>query len=411
MKILFVSESIWMAGVVYDLHMLAEGLSLLGHEVYAIDQGTQTEDARTNIPEDEIKKVSRAFPGACVQLMSPHIPKPVLGNLSMDRYHVVQCINRYNWLYKKIDEFLKNVKVDIIVLYSAVRLGRQAALLARKHRIPIVFRNVDMLHKLWPTPAERFVAKLMEKNVYPQMDRLFALTPKYADYLVKLGADRKKIDLLLFPIDMDIFKSSVDCSDIRQKWGLKREDKVIVFMGTLYKFGGIAEFAHRFPLILKQIPRAKLLIVGDGPLRPRLEQAMGELNVNGNIIITGYQPFDLMPKYISAATICLNAFPINDTTEDLFSAKIVQYLSCRKSTVSSSLPGITTVIPGESAGVVYADTMDDLAKEVVDLIKSPRKREKLEESGQNYVRQFHSHTTVIDRIEGLLKETIEDYEQ
>ncbi len=405
MKILFVSESVWMVGVVYDLHILAEGLSLLGHEVYAIDPGVQTEEKHIDISKNEFQKVSRAFPEATVNLVSPRLPKPTLFNFNIDFLHAFTLINRYRRLYLEIEEVLKNNKIDIIVLYSAVRSGRQTVLLARKYKIPVVFRNVDMLHKLWPTRIGRFVAKILERNVYTKMDKLLALTPKYADYLINLGAKKSKVDLLLFPIEIEVFRPKIDCSSIMQKWKIEPSDKVIVFMATLYKFGGIVEFAKQFPLVLKEIPEAKLLIVGDGPVRPELEDIISELDISDSITITGYQPFNLMPQFINTATLCLNVFPINDTTKNLFSAKIIQYLSCKKATVSSSLPGITTLITGEACGVVYSDTIEGLVKELVSLIKAPKKCQQLGKVGRDYVKQFHGHDKIILRLEEILKNT------
>jgi len=403
MRILFVSESIWMAGVVYDLHIFAEGLSLLGHKVYAIDPGEQSEKKHNSDLPSEFQKVSRIFSEACVLFKSPRFPRPSLGKFSINPgIPGVKHIYRFRKIYSEIDKVLRNEKIDIIVLYSAARSGVQTVHLAKKYNIPVVFRNVDMLYKLWPTFLERIAVKIHEKYVYPRMDMLLALTPKYAEYLIRLGADKTKVELLPFPIDVEQFHPTVDCSEIRHRWGLDDNKQVIVFIGTLYEFGGLVEFARQFPIVLKQVPRAKLLIVGDGPIRPTLEEIVAELNLKEHVIITGYQPFSHMPQYVNAATVCLNVFPINENTKDIFSAKIIQYLSCGKATVSSALPGITTALPSESCGVVYADTIDDVVEKIVDMLKSPERRKRSEKVGLEYIKQAHSHDKVILRLEEIL---------
>ena len=407
MKILFVSESIWMTGVVYDLHMMAEGLSLLGHEVYAIDPGIQFQDHCHNASSNEFQKVSRVYPNANVHLLSPIIPKPPFRVFNLDCNRTIRRIYRYFKIGNEIKKILREVTIDIIMLYSAVRSGRQAVKIANKFKIPIVFRNVDMLHKLWPTAFDRKLAKIFEKMVYARVDKLLALTPKYAEYLINLGAHKSKVDLLLFPIDMEKFNPSIDNYEIRQSWGLSRDDKLIVFMGTLYEFGGVDEFTRQFPSVLKEIPQAKLLIVGDGPLRPALEKIITELKIVDRVIITGYQPFELMPQFINSATVCINVFPLNGTTRNLFSAKIIQYLSCQKATVSSSLPGIKTLIKEKSSGVLYADSIDGLNKIIIELIQSPEKREELAMSGRKYVNEFHRHDKIILRLEKILQSHVE----
>lgn len=400
MRILFVSESLWMEGVVYDLHIVAEGLSLLGHKVFAIDPGCYCDEPSPT------RVVHRVFPEARVELRSPHSPALSLGNLSLDTIPAARRLYAAYRRYLEIGRYLDDEKIDIIVLYSAARSGIQTVRLAKKRKIPVVFRNVDILYNLWPTPFLRTIIKQIEKYIYRRMDMLLALTPKYAEYLIKFGADRSKVDLLLSPIDIQQFHPFVDCSEVCRRWGIDDDDQVIVFIGTLYEFGGLIEFTRELPSILKEVSRVKFLIVGDGPIRPALQKVIAELKLEERVIITGYQPYSDMPKYVTAATVCLNVFPINKRTEDIFSNKIIQYLSCGKSTVSTALPGITTLLDSESCGVVYSDTIEGLARELVDLLKSPARRKHLEQVGRIYVERAHSHTKVSVRFEEALRKVL-----
>src|SRR4030065_883171 len=139
MNILFVSESIWMEGVVYDLHILAEGLSLLGHKVYAIDPGEQSEKQHDSDLPCEFQKVSRTHPEACVYLKSPRFKKPYLGKFSI-KIPGKKYIYRFRKIYSEIEKVLRDEKIDIIVLYSVARSGVQTVRLAKKYDIPVVFR-------------------------------------------------------------------------------------------------------------------------------------------------------------------------------------------------------------------------------------------------------------------------------
>jgi glycosyltransferase involved in cell wall biosynthesis len=406
MKILFVSESIWMAGVVFDLHMMAEGLALLGHTVHAMDPGEQSGIGPIGQLQGEDHAVSRVFPGGTVHLRSPRFPSLHIGKRRVDTMMGVRFLHKGYGRYRELDRLLRNEQYDVVVLYSAIRSGAQTVRVARKYGVPVVFRNVDMLHKLWPTPFERRMGRQLERHVYRRVAMSLALTPKYAEYLIALGADPKKVELLLFPIDREQFRPEPPDPALQAQWGIAPTDAVIAFIGTIYEFSGLAHFIRQFPSILAQVPEAKLLLVGDGPLRPELERTIAELNLQDRVVITGYQPFADMPRYVNAATICLNVFPITDTTRNLFSAKIVQYLSCGKATVSTALPGITTLIPEERAGVLYADTFEGLASAAVGLLQSPDHRRRLEEAGVNYVAEHHGHMRVIARLEELLKQLV-----
>ena len=393
MNILFINEYDWFKGVVFDIHVFAEGLSLLGHRVYAIDSEW---GGRIRLKTHEVKNVARVYPGAAVQLSRPgFINLPGLGLLTTSIAH-----------YREIQNIIRAKNIDAIVLYSVLTNGLSAVRLARKFNIPLIFRNIDMLHNLMPTSTVRALMKYLERRVYPQADVLLALTPKYAEYLVKLGADKSRIKLLVYPVDTSQFHPGVDYAGVRQKWGFKESDKVIVFMGTLFQFGGVGDFLRQFPEVVRQVPGAKLLILGDGPLRPKLEKMIIELGLPDHVIITGFQPFSTMPQYINLADVCINAFPISEATKDIFSAKIVQYLACGKATVSTPLPGITTLIPGESQGVIYADSAVAMAKEGVLLLKSPERRQQLGQAGLDYVRREHNREELTRQLETCLEEAI-----
>ncbi len=402
MNILFVHEVDWLSKVVFDIHFLSEALSLLGHRVFAIDY--ESEWSRTgffdlgSLRTKEINRVSRAFSGASVCLKRPGFIKiPGLSRISAAFTH-----------YLEIQKTIKEKNIDAVVLYSVPTNGLQAIHLARKFNIPVLFRSIDILNMLVPYPVLRPVTKILEKKVYSKADAVLPNTPQYSKYLVNMGVAKSKIKSLPFPIDTGLFRPSVDCSEVRQKWGLDETDQVIVFIGTLFEFSGLDTFIRQFPQVMREIPKAKLLIVGDGPQRPKLERIITELGLEKQVIITGFQPYQTMPQYINLAIICINTFLINDATMDIFPAKIMQYIACGKATVATALRGITTLLPGESHGVVYATSAADMAREVIALLKSTEHRQKLGYAGLNHVRRSYSCEKVAHQLETILEEAIKE---
>ena len=427
MNILFVHEVDWVNKVVYDLHNLAELLSLLGHRVYAIDY----ENAWSrNGPLDfgslrtsEFNGISRAFPGSSVSLRRPGFVKiPALSRLSAGLTH-----------YFEIRRTIRDKNIDVIVLYSVPTNGLQTIYLARKFDIPVVFRSIDILHQLVPHSVVRPVSqipavsrltdalyhpvlyhvlrpttKILEKSVYSRVDMVLAITPRHSQYVVQMGAQESKVKLLPLPIDTNLFRPSVDYSHIRQKWGLTKRDKIILFVGTLFEFSGLDVFIREFPRILQRVPESKLLIVGDGAQRPKLESIVAELGLQKQVIITGIEPYQTMPQYMNIATVCINPFVMTDETRDIFPGKIIQYIACGKATVATPLLGITSLIPDESQGLLYAKDAGEMAAKVAQLLEYPEYRQKLESSGLNYIKQNHDHMVIARKLESDLQGCIKD---
>jgi glycosyltransferase involved in cell wall biosynthesis len=400
MNILFVHEVDWLKKVVFEIHNLAESLALLGHRVYVIDyENTWQKNGFGDMGSFKTKGVegvSRALAGAAIDLRRPGFIKiPGLSRLSAGLTH-----------YREIRKTVKEKKIDVIVLYSVPTNGLQAISAAKKYGIPVVFRSIDILHKLVPRASLRPLTRRLEKKVYSGVDEILAITPNHVRYVIGLGAAESKVKLLLMPIDTGIFHPSGDYAEIKQKWGLGEKDRVVVFIGTLFPFTGLDGFLRQFPAVSARIPMARLLIVGDGPQRPELEHIISELGLQKQVTITGFQPYQTMPQYINLADVCVNPFLNTPATRDIFPGKIVQYLACARAAVATPLLGITSLAPGESHGVIYADTPQAMAGAVADLLGSEERRQALGQAGLQYVLREHDQSKIARQLESDLLDII-----
>lgn len=400
MNILFIHEVDWLKKVAFDIHSLAEGLSLLGHQVYAIDyESGWRRNGFLNLADlktKELDGISRTLSGAKVHLRRPGFIKiPALSRISVA---VTQ--------YLEIEKTIKEKAIDAIVLYSVPTNGLQVIYLAKKYKIPVLFRAIDILNMLVSYPMLRPATRLFEKIVYSNVDVILSLTPKLSEYVVGMGAHPGRIKPLLMPVDTNLFHPAPNPAEVRQKWGLSEKEKVIVFIGTLFDFSGLDLFIRQFPELLKRVPEARLLIVGDGLQRPKLESIIIELGLQKRIIITGFEPYEAMPQYINLATICTNTFTMTRATSPIFPGKIVQYLACGKAVVATALPGMKAVIQGEEQGVVYAECNDDIAPRMISLLESAEYRQRVGQAGLNYVIQTHAHGKVARELESILQQVV-----
>lgn len=398
MNILFIHEVDWLQKVVFDIHFLAEALSLRGHKVYAIDYATGLKGKSIfDLKTSRVEGVSRAFPGSSVALMRPGFIR-ILG---LSRLSVAVTSR------SEIERTIREEKIDVIILYAVPTMGWQTVRLARRFNIPVAFRSIDIVHRLAPLllrPGTRF----LETKIYSTVDLVLPNTPRYLHYVLNMGAPEPKVKLVPFPVDTGLFRPGADPPELRQKWGIREGQSVVLFIGTLFKFCGLDTFLREFPAVAKAVPGVRLLIVGDGPLRPKLERIILEKGLHGNVTITGFQPYETMPQYISMATVCINTFVVSDYTMDMFPAKIMQYVACGKATVATALRGITTILPGQSQGVVYVTSAAGVAREVALLLKSSERRQKLESAGVAYIRENHAYEKVAEKLEAILEQLIKE---
>ena len=133
MNILFIHEIDWLRKVVFEIHTLAELLSLSGHRVCAIDYESMW--VRDNaldfgsLKTTVIDNAARAYPGARVELVRPGFIKiPGLSRLSTVLTHS-----------REIKRTIRDRKIDVVVLYSVPTNGIQAVRAAKKLRVDAIF--------------------------------------------------------------------------------------------------------------------------------------------------------------------------------------------------------------------------------------------------------------------------------
>ncbi len=401
MNILVVHEVSYLKKVVFDYHLLSEAMSLLGHKVYVIEYESMWRDKSQSkywLKSGYSKTMftTRALPKACVELICPNFIKiPVLSRVSAFVTH-----------YYEIQRIIKEKEIDAIVLYAVPTNGLQTVYWAKKLGVPVVFRSIDAINQLVPYPFLRSIVKNMERQVYSKVDRVLTLTPRLSDYVIRLGATFNKVKVLPMTVDTDMFCPSDDTQEMRERWGLNRNAKVVLFMGTLFNFSGLDEFLPEFLQHLRSNHDVVLLIVGDGEQRKYLEEMIDYLDLRKNVIITGFQPYEDMPKYINLADVCINTFIENDATRDIFPGKTVQFLACGKPLVMRPLAGVKSMIDGENQGVIYADDSIQIAERVWDLLGSSVKRETLGNNGLEYARQNHGYEKVAKQLEAELESLI-----
>jgi glycosyltransferase involved in cell wall biosynthesis len=118
---------------------------------------------------------------------------------------------------------------------------------------------------------------------------------------------RDRTYLLEPPIDTELNSPGVDAEDARARWGIRADELLVVVVGRLsqdLKLEGILSAIVTIGVVAMELP-ARLLIVGDGPERGRIEQAAGAANAAaGREVVTVAGPLlDPRPVYAGADVV------------------------------------------------------------------------------------------------------------
>lgn len=104
-------------------------------------------------------------------------------------------------------------------------------------------------------------------------------------------------------VDTDRFYPGCGGAEVRERLGIPADAPVVVCTARMVKRKGQDTLVKAWPAVLRELPDARLLLVGDGPNRRTVERLSRKLGVEDSVIFTGSVAWDEMPAYTDAGDV------------------------------------------------------------------------------------------------------------
>ena len=165
---------------------------------------------------------------------------------------------------------------------------------------------------------------------------------------------------------------------------LRDENINILFVGRLEKRKGLGDLLRAYRVLHERVPNTRLIIVGDGPQRGRVESYVQRHRL-GNVILAGYVPESVKPRYYGSADI----FCAPATGAESFGIVLLEALASGLPVVATEIPGYMSVLePGKDSVTVEPKNWRELAASLVILARDPDLRRRLADYGLNKARRY-----------------------
>ena len=398
MNILIIHEIDWLKKVIYEPHHLAELFSMKGHNVFVID--CREPDAKSLIDgfhTSTITNFNRVYKNASITLF--RLPSLLIKGLNRATYFLA-CQN----IIKKI---VQENKIDIIWLYGLASNGMQSVKVAKEFNLPIIQRQLDVSHELVRIPLLKQLTRKCEKFVTSNVSKVLCGARPLIDYTIEMGAKEENVEYFPLGFDPQTFKPMAKDQHLAHKLGISDNDKVILFVGTIYEFSGLENIIQNFETIKSKVKEIKFLIVGGGPNFEKIKSLVNKKKLQSDVILTNFKPQHEIPKFISLADVCINSFEINKITDRIIPIKILEYLACGKPVLSTPLKGTIDLLPKEDFGIIYSQ-YDSFVENLSELLTNTEKLEELGNKGLDYVIKNHDWNILADsllkKFENLIKD-------
>ena len=177
--------------------------------------------------------------------------------------------------------------------------------------LPLVWKKANYIldyRSPWPTQIKMefgkgVLSRIAEYLTYTALKHPIAITTPSSTFLKDIKEFGKRIYVIPnYPLKSD-FKPYISRQHFRELNGVKRDEKIVLFVGKLTVVEGVDILPSIMEELSKKTEKIVLWIVGDGVLRSVAEEL--QRSFPENVKFFGWRPHKEIPNFINAADVCI----------------------------------------------------------------------------------------------------------
>ena len=339
MKILYHHRTRSKDGQAVHIEEMIAALRLLGHEVILV---APAGDSRQGFGTDDQKLVflKRAVPKFVYELME-------------FSYNLIA--------YRKLARAVRQHRPDCI--YERYNLFLLAGVwIRRKYKLPLLLEvNSPIFEERakYDGLSLKRLARWSQSLCWNRADQVLPVTQVLADMIQNYGVNPDKMTVIHNGINLDEFNGAAGQAT---RCALGLEHKLVLgFTGFVRRWHGL----HKVIDMIASDPADStrhLLIVGDGPERPNLEQQARLLNIQGRVSFTGMIERKRIPEYVASFDIALQPEVVAYASP----LKMIEYLALGKAIVAPDQPNICELLTDEYNALLFNPAHPDSMLQTID---------------------------------------------
>ncbi len=173
-------------------------------------------------------------------------------------------------------------------------------------------------------------------------------------------------------------------------------------VATLRDWKGHDVLFEAWPSLLREVPEARLAIVGDGPCHDRLDEQVSRLGIGASVRFVGHK--ENVTEWLSA----FDVFALPSWGEEGVPQAIMQAMACGLPVVSTPVGAIPEAVQADRTGLLVPPRDPTaLATALARLLLDPAERSRLGRAGLAYARENFGIDAMLDRMEAIFRAAVE----
>ena len=225
---------------------------------------------------------------------------------------------------------------------------------------------------------------------YHQVDRFIAASNAIHHMLVGDGIDPARVVTVYEGIDVHRVQAE-PAANIHAEFWLPTQAPVVGAVAALTQEKGHKYLIDAAALVVRDVPDARFVILGEGDLRPALERQIKELHLDKHVVLPGFRA-DIL-SFIKS----FDLFVMSSLFEGL-GTSLLDAMALSKATVASDTGGIPEVVAhGETGLLVPPRDARALASAIATLLKDHERRDGMGRAGLKRVQRLFSAEQMVNK--------------
>ena len=282
---------------------------------------------------------------------------------------------------KRAIELGKQQKFDFIfTIFHPFHLVPKAAVEAAKElQITSIVKVDDAIYEKTTgiKSIQRRVEKMINSKTLRTASKVLVSNNDTAKVIInEYGVIPEKISIVPNGVELSLFNSS------KQK-----NPKKVVFAGAMYYHRGLDVLLEAIPKIIRKIPDAKFILLGNGNELEKLKEIVLEKNLENSVEFKGWIERETIPENISDASIGIGPLRLTDVTSRALPIKVLEYMAVSLPIIAQKGTLPDDVLVNEKNGY-FVDGAEDLAEKISSLLNEPDKINQMGNQSRLMVQNF-----------------------
>lgn len=279
---------------------------------------------------------------------------------------------------------IKANNIDILHLhgYGACTYGRLASMLTH---IPAVVHE-HMVDESMPS-----YFKILDYLLSKWTKRGIAISDAVAKFMAtSRHIPSHLVDVIPNGIPLDKFEgiNAHQANSWKDQFSISNEHQLVGIVGRLNPIKGHRFFLEAASIVQQSYPNVRFLIVGDGDLRPELQEQAEHLGIADSVIFTGFRSDAF--SIISAMDILVISSLSEGGPLTLFEA-----MAAGTAVIATNVIGLSHFVkPGESGYLVPPQDSEALANRILELVQDQELCKEMGHVAKSMIQQQDNNITV-----------------